>query len=394
MNRRVLINLAFFGAVFAVMLVWAARNLVTVEALERPYDIAAEFDAAVGIMQRSEVAYLGVGYGYVDRVERIDRGVRIHMKIDRDRRIPAGSTAHIFRKSAIGEPFIDFAPPTDGDLADGPFIEPGEVVPRERTAIPLEFSELLRAASELLGNVSPEATRTLVTELAAALEGRGPDLRRLTEAGDHLSATFAERTDVLDRLAVNSTRLTRVMAEHRGSFGRSVSDLADLAESLRRSGDDLAVVLDQGSRLITEAADLVGGQKANLDCILSDLEVVLGEATTPERLAGLRTLLQVGPRAFGNVFRTLDEEPDGPWVRVGIILNPENPSQQYVPPKSLPEVPPVPACDSPLQAAPAGARPASAPADPAPAAPLVLLAGLGLGGGAVVLRVTRIEEAP
>ena len=47
------------------------------------------------------------------------------------------------------------------------------------------------------------------------LDGRSADLRRLAESTDQLAATFAARTDALDRLATNNTRLTQVVAQHR-----------------------------------------------------------------------------------------------------------------------------------------------------------------------------------
>ena len=190
MNKRVAVNLAFFTAVFVALLVWATQNVVTVERLERPFDISADFPATSGVQTRAEVAYLGVHAGVVDRVERRTGKVRVHMKIDRGSRIPAQATANIFRKSAIGEPYIDFFPPKDY-RDGGPYLKKGDLVPIERTSVPLEFSELLRSASRLVGGIDPDRLGVLVHELALALDNRADDLRRLTTAGDELAATFA-----------------------------------------------------------------------------------------------------------------------------------------------------------------------------------------------------------
>jgi phospholipid/cholesterol/gamma-HCH transport system substrate-binding protein len=84
-NRRVAINLVFFVAVFVVMLWWAANNIITIDALERPYTISATFEHASGIQRDAEVTYLGLAYGRVDSVERVPGGVRVQMKIDRDK---------------------------------------------------------------------------------------------------------------------------------------------------------------------------------------------------------------------------------------------------------------------------------------------------------------------
>lgn len=387
MNRRVLVNLGVFTLVFILGLVYVATSVVSFRFIERPYVIHGDFAAASGILPRAEVAYLGVHYGTVDRVERTTDGVRITMAIDRGKRIPAGSTAHIFRKSAIGEPFIDFFPPPDDEGTDGPFIEPGEVVPRERTTIPLEFSEMLRSASRLLEGIDPEAVGSLVHELALALDGRTDALRDLTVAGDDIAATFAARTDLLDRLADRNARLTRLLAEHRGSLGRSITNLARLARTLREADGDLATILDEGGPLLDRTAAIVHDELGNLDCIMGVLETVVDETTSDARLDQLRTLLDVGPGAFDKLWSTRDLEPDGLWVRVNLTVAEEGETaRQYVPPHELPAVPPIGSCDSPLSDHTVRSAAVGGPALPVPA-PVSLSAASVMGALALALGV-------
>ena len=347
MSKRILANLIVFVAVFLTMCVWAVRNVVTFDAIEGPYEIDIDLAAASGIAPNAEVAYLGVHFGRVGDIELVDGGVRATLKIDDGRQIPEGSLARIFRKSAIGEPYIDFQPPPDFDH-DGAdpddYYQPGDVVPVEDTRNPIEFSELLRTASAVISEIEPERAATLLHELALALDGRGDDLRQLTEASDTLAATFAERTDALDRLAVNNTRLTAVLADHRGSLGQSVSDLAALAESLRAASGDTQVLLDRGTQLLAEVGDLVSDARPSLDCVLGNLVAVNDRAAEPERLNGLARHLDIGPAAYALFETTRDIEADGPWVRVNLLSAPENPARQHDPPLELPAVPVVPDC--------------------------------------------------
>jgi phospholipid/cholesterol/gamma-HCH transport system substrate-binding protein len=320
--------------------------VVVVDAIERPYRLTGDFAAAAGILPNAEVTYLGVHYGRVTDVDRTPRGVRVTMSIDRDRRIPADADAFILRKSAIGEPYIDFRLP-DGVESDeeGAVYEAGDHVPMDRTSIPLEFSELLRSASRLIGAIDADDAGLLVHELALALDGRAGSLRTLTQANDELAATFAANTEMLDRLATNSTRLTHVVAQHRGSLGGSLTNLSQLSESLAAVDGDTRILLERGSRLMGTAADLVAGQKRNLDCLLHDLTGVVQQLNTGPRVDGLRTLLRIGPGAFAAFFSTRDVEPDGVWVRVNLMVDPAGQSaDQYAPPRALPPVPGVPAC--------------------------------------------------
>src|SRR2546423_786901 len=82
---------------------------------------------------------------------------------------PAGSTANIFRKSAIGEQYVDFEPPAGYSGTAGPFYKDGATIPLERTTTPLEFSELLRSASAVIGSIDPNDVTVLLHEAAIGL---------------------------------------------------------------------------------------------------------------------------------------------------------------------------------------------------------------------------------
>lgn len=354
MSRRVLVNLVAFLAVFFVMLWWAVNNIISFDFIERPYQIQARFAATAGVTDNSEVAYLGVHYGDVQSVEMEDDPdggtghVLITMDIDRGKEIPAGSTAHIFRKSAVGEPYIDFRPP-EGLDEDAPSIEKGAVLGLDETTVPLEFSELLRSASRVLAAVDPEQTRTLVHELALAVNGRGETLRSLTINSADLLQTFADRTELLDSLSSNSTQLTRTVAERRDALSSAITDLVSLSETLETIEPQTQILLDRGTELLGRTADLVDDIKADADCLLHDLDDVIDVAAREDNLATTERVLQELEENFSHAFMTRDTEPGGVWVRVQILLtHTENPPAVYVPHTELPAVPTIPDCVSTL----------------------------------------------
>jgi phospholipid/cholesterol/gamma-HCH transport system substrate-binding protein len=398
MGRRTLINLGFFSLVALVFFFWALTNLVKVDPIQRPYKISGTFASAVGLLPGAEVDYLGVTFGTVSNVSRTNGGAAVEMKINRGKRIPRDSTAAIFRKSALGEQYIDFTPPPGYGGTGGPYYVKGARIPLAKTSIPLEFSELLRSASRLVGAIPPEALNTLVHEAAVGLQGRADSLRQFTQAGDTLSQSLVTRTAALDRLATNNTRLTRVFAEHREAFGRSLTDLREVADSLRNAKGNTSVLLARGAALLDQAASLIHDHKGDLDCDLKTLELVTDITTTPNRLAGLATVLDVAPTAFDQFLDATDLDPNPPigaanrrWVRVGFKVNATyNKAPQFVPPKVLPPVRAVPACLSPVRAQSLSYRPISAttadgPELPMPERTLVTL-GLVLLAALLVLR--------
>jgi phospholipid/cholesterol/gamma-HCH transport system substrate-binding protein len=400
MSRRTVINLVFFVFVFFVMCVWAVSNIVTIDAIDQPYTVTGEFAAASGILPNAEVAYLGVHYGRVIDVQRktgdqncgkkagqpVQGCVKMTMKLDKNRKdIPKEASARIFRKSAIGEPYIDFQPPAGFDTKNAKptdFLRSGDNVNIDHTQNPLEFSELLRSAANLLHHIDADKAGTLIHELALALDGRGDSLRELTIAADKLTQTFAQKTDVLDRLATNNTRITKVLGAHANDFGQSLTNLRLLADSLRNANGNTAVLLDEGSQLMGQLADLVSVEKGNLDCVLHDVGDLIDTTSTPNRIAGTTYLLENGRTAFDLVVASLDHDPDGVWARVNLLSDPNNPAPQYNPAHQLPPIPTVPACASTIRAS---AGPDFVPAQVAAATTTITSFELPrTGGGALV----------
>lgn len=405
MSRRVLINLIAFLAVFFVMLWWAVNNIISFDFIERPYEIKARFAATAGITDNSEVAYLGVHYGSVRSVDIVDDPehgephVLVTMAIERDRHIPAGSTANIFRKSAVGEPYIDFRPPDD--FAEDEFIEAGTTLGLDETTVPLEFSELLRSASRVLEAVDPEQTRTLVHELAVALQGRGETLRSLTIKSDSLLETFAQRTELFDSLSRNSSELTRTVAERRDSLSSAITDLVSLSETLQTIEPDTRVLLERGTELIGQTAELVDAVKGDADCLLKDLDDVIDVAAADDNLETTKAVLERLEENFSYGFMARDDGPGGVWLRVQILLTEvSNPPDAYVPHTELPAVPTVPDCVSTLASGGVPYQPVTAsnvaavPGADLPATgvttPIAALSALAAGGlMALAARVRR-----
>jgi len=171
--------------------------------------------------------------------------------------------------------------------------------------------------------------------------------------------SLAEQSETIDRLIENNTRLTSVLADHSDSLGSTITDLGLLAETLRESTGDVQVLLDRGTALLAISADLIEDARPSIDCILDDLVPVMDVTSTPQRLADLTHLLNQGPTSFALFASTIEQEADGPWARVNLEAELENPPDQYVPQLELPAVQPLVACPGVVAASTATPVPAT-----------------------------------
>lgn len=386
LRRRVIVNLAVFAAVAIAFVAWAVTNLVTIDFIENPYEVTADFEDAMGVLPNAEVTYLGTQAGGVSSVERIEGAVRITMKLDNDVSIPADATAHIFRKSALGEQFVDFQNPEELE-PDGPVLEEGAHIPIERTTIPIEFADTLRAAEALLESIDPEDLGTITRELAVGLQNREDDLRSLIVEGDRLSRTFAERTDTLDRLASANTRLTRVFAEHSDSLVAALEDLRAVSQSLGEASSDVGPLIEDGAEVFADLVPVVRDHRDSLVCVFNAVDDVLDVSTTDADLEDLETLLTDFPVATERLQTVLDIE-EGPdsrvhqWVRVDITDSAENEAEDFNPNKETPPPQPeIPACDVEFASTsePGAEEPDAPGTGPTPATGGMLAASGGLG---------------
>ena len=218
---------------------------------------------------------------------------------------------------------------------------------------PLEFSELLRSASALVVEHRPRRGRQPRPRAGPRPRraGRGPARphdRRSTRITSHLRRPAPTQ---LDRLAENNTRITRVLADHRLSIGRSITNLRAVARgaaqrqgrppgrcstTARRSSPPPPTSWRTRSRTSTASSPT-----SPRSCALA--------ATRP-----LDDLAHAAPRrahrASGTSFSAVDREPDGPWIRVNLALPVGGTDPKiYTPRATLPVVPTISPCASTLR---------------------------------------------
>src|SRR4051812_36269126 len=139
------------------------------------YEVAADFTDSGGIFVNAEVTYRGVAVGRVSDMQLVGDDVRVVMSIDPDADpIPADTEATVATRSAVGEQYVILRPQSEG----GPYLQDGDVIPDDRTSIPIPVEQMLLHIDELVGSIDEENLRILVEELGKAFAGAGDDLGR------------------------------------------------------------------------------------------------------------------------------------------------------------------------------------------------------------------------
>ncbi len=271
-------------------------------------NITAYFDKSVGIYSGSDVRVLGVEVGKVTSVVPQGDQVEVKMRVQRGVDIPADAKAAQITPSLVSDRYVQLAPAyTGGDtMADG------AVIPRERTATPVEVDQLYASIEELSTALGPDgankngALTDLVNTGAANLDGNGEALgdtiTQLSEASRTLSDS---RGDLFDTVK-NLQTFVSALAANDQQVREFNNQLADLTGFLNGERDDLGAALNQLSISLGDVAVFVADNREQLVTAANGL--VQPTQTLSDHKDSLVETLTILPLAISNLVNSYDAE--------------------------------------------------------------------------------------
>jgi phospholipid/cholesterol/gamma-HCH transport system substrate-binding protein len=256
----------------------------------------AYFDNSNGIFVGDEVRILGVPVGKIDKIEPQPGRVKISFWFGAEYKVPADAKAVILSPSLVTSRAVQLTPA----YTEGPAMANDAIIPRERTAVPVEwddFRQQLAKLTETLQPTEPGGVSTLgafVNTAADNLRGQGANIRdsviKLSQAfsalGDHSKDVFGtvknlsilvsalqDSTDLMRQLNQSLASVTGLLANDPNEVGNAVSDLNDVV------GDVQSFVADNKETLGTTSDKLASVTTAlnqSLDDIKQTLHIAPG----------------------------------------------------------------------------------------------------------------------
>jgi phospholipid/cholesterol/gamma-HCH transport system substrate-binding protein len=218
--------------------------------------IVGYFDNSNGLFAGDEVRILGVAVGKIVSIEPQPQRAKIQFWVDSRYPVPADANAVILSPSLVTARAIQLTPA----YTEGPRMADRAVIPRERTAVPIEWDEFrdqLERMTEMLAPTESGDTSTLgafINTAADNLRGRGTDIRAavmemsqtVAALGDHsgdlfgtmrnlalLTSALQGSTDIMQSLNHNLASVTGRLAGGDGAVGTAVADLSEVVSEVR-----------------------------------------------------------------------------------------------------------------------------------------------------------------
>ncbi|MGH2757703.1 MAG: MCE family protein [Actinomycetota bacterium] len=284
-------------------------------ALKQTYEIKAEFADAAGLAAENQVRVAGIKVGTVSKIE-LDRDrVLVAMDIENGIQIPDESFAEIKLATILGTKFVDIEA-----KGGAPYMESGDLIPLEDTAIPYEIYQASNQGTNVLEDLDGEALNAMLKELAKLVRVSKDEIGSALSGLNELGQGLNEREDDLESLLANADNLTGVLADEGEEINRLISSSDEVLGSLARKRETLQSLLEATKVMSGELAGVLRGNRENVDQILTKLHHAL--VVLDRNVEHLDVAFEyAGPssRYFGSIFT------QGRWGDIftcGLIIAP------------------------------------------------------------------------
>jgi phospholipid/cholesterol/gamma-HCH transport system substrate-binding protein len=272
-----------------------------------PTTISALFTKATGVYPGDDVRVSGVKVGRIETIEPEATQVRVVMEVSHGVSIPADAKAVIVAQNLVSARYVQLTP-AFRDV--GPTLADGDVIPLDRTAIPVEWDQvkdqLTRLATELgpRDDASGTSVSRIIDSAANAMDGNGDKLRRSIEQLAGVGRILSQGSGNLTEIIANLQTFITTLRDSNTQIVQFQHRLATLTSVIDGSRSDLDGALRNVSEVVGEVQRFVRGSRAQTVEQVQRLTNVTQNLV--DHRGDLEEVLHVAPTAVANQYNIFD----------------------------------------------------------------------------------------
>jgi phospholipid/cholesterol/gamma-HCH transport system substrate-binding protein len=193
------------------------------------------FTKARSFYKNSKVKIMGADVGRVDRVQTQGDRIKVTFHLRRDIRLPRGVRVSIVPLNLVGERNLILHPAWQ----PGQPVETGNVIPIERTHVPVEVDDALASFTNLANALDPTRTRTVLDRTANSFNGNGREFNATLEQSARLVENVAGQDKELVQVAQNLNRLAGVVRGREQVLGQMIQNFSEATRVLSSERGEL-----------------------------------------------------------------------------------------------------------------------------------------------------------
>ncbi|MER8232416.1 MCE family protein [Streptomyces sp. NPDC101490] len=279
----------------------------------------------------AEVKLRGVVIGEVRAIDAIDGGARLTlaMKPGTLSHVPSDVRAQMLPTTLFGERFVALVPP--GDTSAGT-LDPGAVIPEDRSSNAVELQQVLDNVLPLLTAVQPQKLSATLSAVSQALEGRGDKLGETLDRLDAHLTRFNPHLPALTRDLKELVKVSHIYADAAPDIVTALTDFTTTSGTLAEQEAALAGTLGATTRTSEDLTAFLRQNKNNIIRLSATSRPTLELLAeySPAFPCTLRTLAQFVPA----MDKALGKGTDRPGLHVEVTTVPSRGA--YVPGRDKP----------------------------------------------------------
>ncbi|PTR24047.1 phospholipid/cholesterol/gamma-HCH transport system substrate-binding protein [Rhodococcus sp. OK519] len=243
-----------------------------------------EFTDVEGLHEGNPVTMSGVRVGRVDSIGFAAAGggtskAVVGIEVSADHTLDRNTTAAVRYGDMLGARYVALSPP-DGTAVEpvlhssSEALEPGGVIPIERTTPPVDLTALMNGFAPLFDALDPAAVNTLMRGFVETFDGQGAAMSALLDRIATLTTDLADRRGVFEQLVTNMNTLMRSVDQRQPQLEQLVTGLRDLSTSVVGSNDSLATLLDDGNSAVASLAEALSRSDGAFGTSITNLKSV------------------------------------------------------------------------------------------------------------------------
>ena len=292
-----------------------------------PTTITAYFASATAIYPGDDVRVSGVKVGTIAAIEPLGQQAKMTLRVDHGVSVPADAKAIVVAQNLIAARYVQLTPAYTNA---GPRMADGAVIPRDRTAVPVEWDEvkaqLMRLATDLGPKAGTDKTSVarFIDSAADALDGNGDKLRATLSQLSAIARVLASGSGNIVDIITNLQVFVTALHDSNTQIVQFEDRLATLTSVLDNSRSDLDAALTYLSAAVGDVRDFIADTRDKTS------EQIRRLADVTQNLADhkvdLENILHIAPNAFANQYNIYGPENGAP-IGAFVFNNFSNPVQ-------------------------------------------------------------------
>lgn len=275
-----------------------AFSIDKLPALKQAFEITAEFRDAAGLVNENQVRVAGIKVGTVSNIELVGDKVVVTMEIDNGTEIPKDAFAEIKLATILGTKFVDLEA-----KGGGPYMEDGDNISIEDTAIPYEIYQASNQGTNVLEELDGPALNDALVQLTKLIDTSKDELGAALAGLNELGAGLNDKQEDIRSLLANANDLTDLLADQGNEINELIVNSDTVLASLAAKREGVQSLLETTRMMSGQLTALLRDNRANVDEILTNLHNAL--VVLDRNVQHLDVALEyVGPsvRYFAKVF--------------------------------------------------------------------------------------------